>query len=56
MAQRRPYFGTLEAEMTIDDAKAYTATCTVKAPQPPVLDSELIDYYCEKDFVHMVRK
>ena len=53
---RRPNYGTLEVEITIDDSKAYTAPWTVKITQPLVLDSELIDYYClenEKDFVHM---
>ena len=56
---RRPNYGTLEVEITIDDSKAYTAPWTVKITQPLVLDSELIDYYClenEKDFVHMVGK
>jgi hypothetical protein len=53
---RRPNYGNLEVEITIDDAKAYTAPWTVKIEQPLVLDSELIDYYClenERDSVHM---
>jgi len=53
---RRPTYGNLEVEMTINDPKAYTAPWTVKLNQPLVLDSELIDYYClenEKDSVHM---
>ena len=53
---RRPTYGTLEVEITIDDPKAYTAPWTVKINQPLVFDSELIDYYClenEKDAVHM---
>ncbi len=56
---RRPNFGTLEVEITIDDPKAYTKPWTVKITQPLVLDSELIDYYClenEKDSAHMVGK
>jgi hypothetical protein len=56
---RRPNFGTLEIEITIDDPKAYTAPWTIKMTQPLILDSELIDYYClenEKDFAHMVGK
>ena len=55
---RRPNYGTLEVEFTIDDPKAYTAPWTVKLNQPLVLDSELLDYYClenEKDLVHMVK-
>jgi hypothetical protein len=53
---RRPNYGTLEIEITIDDPNAYTAPWTVKLVQPLVLDSELLDYYClenEKDFLHM---
>ena len=56
---RRPNFGTLEIEITVDDPKAYTKPWTVKLTQPLVLDSELLDYYClenEKDFVHFVGK
>ena len=53
---RRPNFGTLEVEMTIDDPKSYTAPWTVTIKQPLVLDSELLDYYClenEKSWQHM---
>ena len=53
---RRPNYGTLEIELTIDDPKAYTAPWTVKMTEPLVLDSELLDYYClenERDSVHM---
>ena len=53
---RRPNYGTLEVEMTIDDPKSYTAPWTVTLRQPLVLDSELLDYYClenEKSWVHM---
>jgi hypothetical protein len=53
---RRPNFGTLEIEITIDDPKAYTAPWTVKMTEPLILDSELIDYYClenERDSNHM---
>ena len=53
---RRPNYGTLEVEITINDPKAYTAPWTVTVKQPLVLDSELLDYYCaenEKDAIHM---
>ena len=53
---RRPNYGNLEVEITINDPKAYTAPWTVKIDQPLVLDSELLDYYClenERDSVHM---
>jgi hypothetical protein len=55
---RRPAFGTLEVEMTIDDPKFYTAPWTVTLRQPLILDSELLDYYClenEKSWSHMVK-
>jgi hypothetical protein len=54
---RRPNFGTLEIEITVDDPKAYTKPWTVKLTQPLVVDTELLDYMCyenEKDFVHFV--
>ena len=53
---RRPTYGLLQVEITINDPKAYTAPWTVTIDQPLVLDSELIDYYClenERDSVHM---
>ena len=53
---RRPNYGTLEVEITINDPKAYTRPWTIKINQPLVLDSELLDYYClenERDAVHM---
>ena len=53
---RRPTYGRLEVEMTIDDPKYYTAPWTVTIRQPLVLDSELLDYYClenERSWQHM---
>jgi hypothetical protein len=53
---RRPRYGSLEVDMTIDDPKSYTAPWTVTIRQPLVLDSELLDYYClenEKSWAHM---
>ena len=53
---RRPNFGTLQVEITINDPKSYTAPWTVTMNQPLVFDSELLDYYClenEKDAAHM---
>lgn len=54
---RRPNFGTMEIEITVDDPKAYTKPFTVKVKQFITLNSELIDYFCmqnEKDVPHMV--
>lgn len=55
---RRPNYGTLQVDITVNDPKAYTAPWSVQLNQPIVLDSELIDYFCEneKDKVHMVGK
>jgi len=53
---RRPNYGTLEIEITINDPKAYTAPWTVTLKEPLILDSELLDYYClenERDSKHM---
>lgn len=56
---RRPNFGTLEIEITVDDPKAYTAPWTINLKQPIVLDTDLLDYIClenEKDSAHFVGK
>jgi hypothetical protein len=53
---RRPNFGTLEIEITVDDPKTYTRPWTVSMPQSIVLDTELIDEFClenEKSSQHM---
>jgi len=52
---RRPRYGTLEIEITVDDSKAYTKPWTVTLHQPLVADTEMIDYICqenEKDSRH----
>jgi len=54
---RRPNYGTLEIEMTIDDPGAYTKPWTIALKQELVLDTELLDYIClenEKDATHLV--
>jgi hypothetical protein len=43
---RRPNFGTLEVQVTIDDPKAYTRPWTVELNQKITLDTELIDEMC----------
>jgi len=43
---RRPNFGTLEVQITVDDPKAYTRRWTVEMPQKITLDTELIDEMC----------
>jgi hypothetical protein len=54
---RRPSYGKLEIELTVDDPKAYTAAWTVKLNHSILLDTELLDYIClenEKSVKHMV--
>jgi hypothetical protein len=56
---RRPNFGKLEIEITVDDPKAYTKPWTIKLNQPFVADTEMLDYIClenERDFAHFVAK
>ena len=56
---RRPAFGKLEVEITVDDPKAYTAPWTIKLNQPLAVDTELLDYICaenEKDASHYTAK
>lgn len=55
---RRPNFGNLEIEVTVDDPKAYTAPWTVKLNQYIALNTDLLEYFCEneKDASHMVGK
>jgi len=43
---RRPGFGHLEIQVTVDDPKAYTKPWTVTLKQRIVVDSELIDEIC----------
>jgi len=56
---RRPSYGTLEIEITVDDPKAYTKPWTVKQNLSIVLDTEMIDEIClenEKSMQHMPDK
>jgi hypothetical protein len=43
---RRPNYGSLELEITINDPKTYTRPWTVKMTQHIELDTELIDEVC----------
>src|SRR5271170_5209332 len=56
---RRPTFGHLEMEITIEDPKAYTHPWTVKMKQRLLLDTDLIEFICnenEKSDAHLVGK
>jgi hypothetical protein len=55
----RPNYGTLEIEITVDDAKAYIKPWAVKLNLSIVLDTEMIDEIClenEKSMQHMPAK
>ena len=43
---RRPNFGSLEIEVTVDDPKAYTKPWTVTLKQRLAIDTELVDEIC----------
>jgi hypothetical protein len=52
---RRPNFGNLEIEITVDDPKAYTRPWTVTVRQRIQLNSEMIEFICiDKDAAHYV--
>ncbi len=56
---RRPNYGTLEVQLTVDDPKAYTKPWTIQLNQSIILNTELLDYIClenEKDSSHLVGK
>jgi len=55
---RRPTYGTLEVEITVDDPKVYTRPWTVRMDQVIELDTDLIDEFClenEKSYERMQR-
>jgi hypothetical protein len=56
---RRPDYGHLFIELTVDDPKAYTRPWTVTLEQVIVLDTEMLDAVCwenEKDVPHLLAK
>ena len=56
---RRPDFGNLEIQITVNDPKAYTKPWTVTVRQKIWVDTELIEFICnegERDAVHLVGK
>lgn len=56
---RRVNFGRMEIELTIDDPKAYTKPWTVTLRNNLLVDTDLLDYFCqenEKDLPHLVAK
>jgi hypothetical protein len=52
---RRPTFGSLEIEVTIDDPKAYTRPFTAKVTNRLLPDTQLIEFVClDKDAQHYI--
>jgi hypothetical protein len=46
---RRPTFGHLQIDLTVDDPKAYTKPWTVRVDQRLVPDQELIEFVCNEN-------
>jgi len=46
---RRPDFGRLEIDVTVDDPKAYTKPFTVRINQQVMIDTELIEFVCNEN-------
>jgi hypothetical protein len=46
---RRPEFGRLEIDVTVDDPKAYTKPFTVRVSHQILLDQELIEFICNEN-------
>jgi hypothetical protein len=46
---RRPIFGKLEIDVTLEDAKAYTKPFTVRINQRVVVDEEPIEFICNEN-------
>jgi hypothetical protein len=54
---RRPSFGKLEIDLTVDDPKAYTKPWSIRVNQTLAVDTDLMEFYCmdnEKDARHLV--
>jgi hypothetical protein len=46
---RRPSFGRLEIDITVDDPKAYTKPFTVRVNQQIMVDTEMIEFICNEN-------
>jgi hypothetical protein len=56
---RRPSYGYLDIEITVDDPKAYTRPWTVNLQQRIMVDTEMMEFICnenEKSSLHYVGK
>src|SRR5262249_24844547 len=55
---RRPNFGSLDIDLTVNDTKAYSRPWTVNLHEKIVLDTEMMDFMClenEKDVARMIK-
>ena len=55
---RRPNFGSLDVDVTVDDRKVFTKPWTVSLHLKPLLDTEMIDFMCQennKDIEHLIK-
>ena len=55
---RRPSFGSLDVDVTVNDAQVFTAPWTVNLHMKPLLDTEMMDFMClenNKDPGHFIR-
>ena len=43
---RRPNYGRMEIDVTVDDSKAYTKPWTVRVNQQLMVDGELMEFIC----------
>jgi hypothetical protein len=46
---RRPTFGILQIDVTIDDQKAYTRPFTVRVNHRLLVDQEMIEFVCNEN-------
>jgi hypothetical protein len=46
---RRPSYGRLEIDVTIEDPKAYTKPFTVRVNQQIQVDSDMIEFICNEN-------
>ncbi|MGH9646080.1 MAG: hypothetical protein ACRD4E_04615, partial [Bryobacteraceae bacterium] len=54
---RRPTFGSMQIDVTIEDPKAYTHPVTVRINHRLMPDTELMEFVCEeRDAVHYAGK
>ena len=52
---RRPNYGRLEIDVTIDDPKVYTKPFTVRVNQQIQVDSDMIEFVCNENQQFRIR-